>query len=63
MKKTSKKSYFCEGKIMISLLIIKISIMSVKSLMENTAETEDLLEVWRAALICQGIFLKSFLLN
>lgn len=48
---------------MISLLIIKISIMSVKSLMENTAENEDLLEVWRAALICQGIFLKSFLLN
>lgn len=48
---------------MISLLIIKISIMSVKSLMENTAENEALLEVWRAALICEGIFLKSFLLN
>lgn len=48
---------------MISLLFIKISIMSVKSLMENTTENEALLEVWKAALICQGIFLISFLLN
>lgn len=49
--------------IIVVLLVIKISIMSVKILTENIAGNSALINGWRVALIYQGIFLISVLLN
>lgn len=61
--RSSKKAYFHGEEIIVILPVIKISIMSVKILTENTAGNETLIEGWRVVLIYQCIFFKSFLLN